>query len=279
MADRARPFLLRTQRPSTAAGVAVAFAAVAVATALVYPLKVIAPAVSLGVVYLPAVLLVSAYWGLRLGLLTSLAERRGVQLLPHPAGGASRSPTAATGSPSARSSSSRRWSSTVAELARGRAARRPSAARHEADLAATLARELLAGERPHDALRPPPGASREALDTPSAAHRARRRRGAIERRRAVPLRRAASDRRRCWSRATSLDDAVERLRDAGRAGAGALIAVALHRDAVQAEAVETAALRRSDELKTALLRAVSHDLRTPADRDRRPPGMRSARRR
>jgi two-component system sensor histidine kinase KdpD len=43
----------------------------------------------------------------------------------------------------------------------------------------------------------------------------------------------------------------------------ALVAIALDRDAVQAEAVETAALRRSDELKTALLRAVSHDLRTP----------------
>ncbi len=41
------------------------------------------------------------------------------------------------------------------------------------------------------------------------------------------------------------------------------MAIALHRDAVQAEAVETAALRRSDEVKTALLRAVSHDLRTP----------------
>ena len=44
---------------------------------------------------------------------------------------------------------------------------------------------------------------------------------------------------------------------------GALVAIALHRDAVQAEAVETAALRRSDDVKTALLRAVSHDLRTP----------------
>ncbi len=43
----------------------------------------------------------------------------------------------------------------------------------------------------------------------------------------------------------------------------ALVAIALHRDAAQAEAVETAALRRSDELKTALLRAVSHDLRSP----------------
>ena len=42
-----------------------------------------------------------------------------------------------------------------------------------------------------------------------------------------------------------------------------LVAVALQRDALQAEAVETAALRRSDELKTALLRMVSHDLRSP----------------
>ncbi len=44
---------------------------------------------------------------------------------------------------------------------------------------------------------------------------------------------------------------------------GALVAIALRRDAMQAEAVETAALRRSDDIKTALLRAVSHDLRTP----------------
>jgi two-component system sensor histidine kinase KdpD len=44
---------------------------------------------------------------------------------------------------------------------------------------------------------------------------------------------------------------------------GALVAIALRRDALQAEAVETAALRRSDDVKTAVLRAVSHDLRTP----------------
>jgi two-component system sensor histidine kinase KdpD len=43
----------------------------------------------------------------------------------------------------------------------------------------------------------------------------------------------------------------------------ALIAIALQRDRLQAEAVETEALRRSDDVKTALLRAVSHDLRTP----------------
>jgi two-component system sensor histidine kinase KdpD len=35
------------------------------------------------------------------------------------------------------------------------------------------------------------------------------------------------------------------------------------RDRIEAEAIEAGALRRSDELKTALLRSVSHDLRTP----------------
>ncbi len=44
---------------------------------------------------------------------------------------------------------------------------------------------------------------------------------------------------------------------------GALVAIAQRRDALQLQRVETEALRRSDEIKTALLRAVSHDLRTP----------------
>ena len=43
----------------------------------------------------------------------------------------------------------------------------------------------------------------------------------------------------------------------------ALLAAALDRDALQSEVVETAALRRSDVIKTALLRSVSHDLRSP----------------
>ena len=42
-----------------------------------------------------------------------------------------------------------------------------------------------------------------------------------------------------------------------------MLGAALERDALQREVVETRALRRSDVLKTALLRAVSHDLRSP----------------
>ena len=58
-------------------------------------------------------------------------------------------------------------------------------------------------------------------------------------------------------------EAEDRLRQRIAPAVEALVAVALQRDALQAEAVETAALRRSDELKTALLRMVSHDLRSP----------------
>jgi two-component system sensor histidine kinase KdpD len=43
----------------------------------------------------------------------------------------------------------------------------------------------------------------------------------------------------------------------------ALLAAALEREALQTEVIETRALRRSDEMKTALLRSISHDLRTP----------------
>jgi len=42
-----------------------------------------------------------------------------------------------------------------------------------------------------------------------------------------------------------------------------LVAVAVDRDALQREALEAEALRRSDAAKTAVLRAVSHDLRSP----------------
>jgi two-component system sensor histidine kinase KdpD len=44
---------------------------------------------------------------------------------------------------------------------------------------------------------------------------------------------------------------------------GSLLAVAVDRERLQREAVDAEALRRSDALKTAMLRAVSHDLRTP----------------
>ncbi len=67
-----RPGTLRAVRPDPRLGIAVSAGSVAGATAAIYALKGVAPVVSLSVVYLPAVLLVSAVWGLWLGLGTSL---------------------------------------------------------------------------------------------------------------------------------------------------------------------------------------------------------------
>ncbi len=58
------------------------------------------------------------------------------------------------------------------------------------------------------------------------------------------------------------EEAERRRGEAGRATAAAL-ALLLDRERLQSATIETEALRRSDEVKTALLRAVSHDLRSP----------------
>ena len=61
---------LRERRP--AAGAVVAVASVAVLTGVIFGLREIAPVLSTGVVYMLAVLLVSSYWGLWMGLATAL---------------------------------------------------------------------------------------------------------------------------------------------------------------------------------------------------------------
>lgn len=56
---------------------------------------------------------------------------------------------------------------------------------------------------------------------------------------------------------------AERRRREAEFAARALLLAAIERDALQDQLVETRALRRSDSVKTAILRAVSHDLRSP----------------
>ena len=150
----------------------------------------------------------------------------------------------------------------MAELARTRtveAERR----RGEADLAAALARELLAGADTRQALGIAAHRLALALGMPSAAIEL----GVVdgdERRRAIALRDADGHPFATllvpWKLSAELD---ERLRTYVAPTLAAMVAIALRRDAIQAEAVETAALRRSNDVKTALLRAVSHDLRSP----------------
>ena len=74
MRGRVSSLLLRADSPSRLVGVVVASLAVAAITAIIFPLRTVSPAVSNGVLYLIAVLLVSTVWGLWLGLLTSVAS-------------------------------------------------------------------------------------------------------------------------------------------------------------------------------------------------------------
>jgi signal transduction histidine kinase len=62
--------LLRPARPPLLSGIAVAALCIAIETLLAYPLGLVADGASLGVVYVPGVLLVATVWGLWLGMLT-----------------------------------------------------------------------------------------------------------------------------------------------------------------------------------------------------------------
>jgi two-component system, OmpR family, sensor histidine kinase KdpD len=170
---------LASEPPPAWLGFAAALAAVAGGTLLVYPLKSVAPVVSLGVVYLPAVLLLSIVWGLWLGLLASVLSAVAFNFFHLPP----------------------LHHFTIAE---------------EGNWVALAAFALAA-----------------AISS-----------GVAELARSQAL------------------DAEQRRREADRAKAD-LEALSRERDRMQAEAIEAEALRRSDELKTALLRSVSHDLRTP----------------
>jgi two-component system sensor histidine kinase KdpD len=253
---------LRGSRPRPVGGLAAAAIAVTLATLAIYPLSHIAPVVSLGVVYLPAVLLVATYWGLGLGVLTAVVSGVAFNFFHIPPTG------------DLQIADRRNWISlaaflivalaagTIAELARSRAleAERRQA---EADLAAALARELLLGEDTGRALATTSRRVADSLGLPSAALEL----GVAQpdpRRLALPLRDADGEQIATLLVSRGLPaDAEERLRGQVVPTLEALVAIARRRDALQSEAVETALLRRSDDIKTAVLRAVSHDLRTP----------------
>jgi two-component system, OmpR family, sensor histidine kinase KdpD len=246
---------------SPVVGVVVAAAAVAATTGLIYPLADVAPVTALGVVYLVAVLLVSSLWGGWLGAATALASALAFNFFHIP--------------PTGRFtiSEGENWvalavffvaalvASTLAERARIRT-REAQERREEADLAAEMARLLLRGTSLAEAL---PVVSRrlaQALELPSATIELDAV-AADPRRTALPLG-EPDDRLGTLVVPASLSpDVLARLQDRIVPSLEAILGAAIERDALQREVVETSALRRSDVLKTALLRAVSHDLRSP----------------
>ncbi len=259
--DRPASQLLRARPRSRVAGIVAATLAIALTTLVILPLREVAPAVSTGVVYLLAVLLVSTVWGPWLGLATAIASTLTWSFFHIPPTGrftiADPETLVALGVFLATAI----VASTVADAARARAAE-AERRREEADLAAELARVLLGEASVEQAL--PIASSRLAsalglpyvvivLDSP-----------------ATPEHQAALGLDVGHGRSAALhvpggltDATMDRLRERIAPALEALLAAALDRDRLQTEVVETHALRRSDVIKTAILRAVSHDLRTP----------------
>jgi two-component system sensor histidine kinase KdpD len=200
---------LRIYATATLASVA----AVAVVTAVIALFERWVPVLSLGVLYIFAVLPIAVFWGLGFALAVSVASMLAFNwffLAPRH--------TFTISDP-------KNWFAlvvytgtavVVSELA-ARARRRAEAAERrerESALLARLATDLLRG-------RPPAEMEKQAALELGGGERSRRFRPALE----------------------------------------ALLAVAADRERLEGEALEAEALRRSDQIKTALLRAVSHDLR------------------
>jgi two-component system sensor histidine kinase KdpD len=266
---------LRHQRPQRSTGILVAVVSVAIATLATYPLRQIAPVVSLSVVYLPAVLIVATFWGIGLGLLTSLLSAAAFNFFHIPPTGEFSIVDGRNWVALAAFTVVALFASALAELARSRADE-AELRRAEADLAAALAHELLLGEDTKSALASAADRVAEALGLASAAiEPISPRHGEPDPHRtlppppdprllALPLRGVGGEPTATLLVPGALTaDTEQRLRTQVVPTLEALLAIAQRRDAMQDELVQTAALRQSDDLKTALLRAVSHDLRTP----------------
>jgi two-component system sensor histidine kinase KdpD len=170
---------LGAEPPPISLGLLATVLATVAGTLIVYPLKSVAPVASLGVVYLPAILLISVVWGLRLGLLASLLSAVAFNYFQLP----------------------------------------------------PLHRFTIADEENWVAL-----ATFAIVAAISSTVAGLARAQAVE---------------------------AERRREEADRALAELEALARARDRMREEMVEAEALRRSDELKTALLRSISHDLRTP----------------
>ncbi len=172
-------FRLSPKPPSTALGILAALVVTAIGAGIVAALKGIAEPVSLGIVFIPGVLLIATVWGLWLGIATAVLSALVFNFFYLPP-------------------------------------LRKFTINAQHDIVALVVFVIVA----------------IAAGTLAELARARA---------------AESERRR--------EEADRALEEAA--------ALAAERDRMREEAIEAEALRRSDELKTSLLRAVSHDLRTP----------------
>lgn len=253
--------LLRGRRPPLAVGAVVAVLLVGACTAAVYPLKQVTSVSSLGVVYLLGVLVSSAFWGLWLGVATAVLSAAAFNFFQLPPVG------------QFTIADSRNWvalgtffvtalaASSVSEVA-GRRAIEAERRRAEADLTAEMAQLLLARAGVADALAMIGKRVAVVFELPWAAISLGTL-GEETRRQTIGLG-AGDDRVGTLVIPAGLPaHVVARLRDRLVPALTVVVEVALERERLVAEAVTTEGLRRSEAVKTAVLRSVSHDLRSP----------------
>jgi two-component system sensor histidine kinase KdpD len=251
---------LRGRRPPFVVGAAVTVLLVAVCTVLVYPLKQLTTVSSLGVVYLLGVIVVSTFWGLWMGVAMSVLSAAAFNFFHLPPLGRF---TIAD---------SRNWvalgtflvaaiaSSTVSEVARRRAVE-AERRRAEADLTAEMA-QLLLGGGVRDGLAVMGQRLAAVFELPWTSLSLEQV-AADPRRESIPLVSGGRTLGTLTIPAGQPAGVVARLRERVVPAVAAVLGVALERERLVAEAVQTEGLRRSEAIKTAVLRAVSHDLRSP----------------
>src|SRR6266540_1703970 len=241
-----------------AAGILTSVAAVALVTAAIFALEPIAPVLSLGVLYVFAVLPVAVFWGLSYALPVSIASMLAFNWFFLPP------------RHTFRLSDGENWVAlavylvtavVVSALASRSRRREAEAARRarEASLIADVAGTLLETGQVQDELR----------DIASRVARVLGARGArieLDSVRRPEQREFAHELRageRSVGRLFLEDEPDAEVANRLLPGLASLLAVAIDRERLGRRAVEAEALRRSDAIKTAILRAVSHDLRSP----------------
>ena len=253
--------MTRQGRHSTIAGLTAAVLSVAAVTGATYGLREFAPPISTGVVFLLPVLLVSSYWGLWPGLGTSVLAAAAFNFFQIEPTGAFNVADGGNWIALGVFLVAAAVTSTLAHAARERA-EEAERRRREADLTTEMARLLLGGSSLEESLRAvgrritaaygvdPVTVELRWVDSDDHA-------------RAVPL---VVDGERTGTVLVPKGTeraSLEAIRDRVVPALETLVAAAKRRSELEAQLIETKALRRSDAVQKAILRAVSHDLRSP----------------
>jgi two-component system sensor histidine kinase KdpD len=251
---------VRSATSHRGAGVAVSVVSVAVVTAAIEVLKEPVPVLSLGVLYVLAVLLVAVGWGLAYAIPVAIASMLAFNWFHLPP---THTFTLADGA---------NWFALVVYVVTAivvsalaarvrRRAREAEQRERESALLASIASALLGGTRVQDELDRIAAGAADVLGVSTAAIELGPERPPLAHEDPYPL--VAGERHVGTLFLPEREEAELSIRHRFLPALASLLAVATERERLERDALEAETLRRSDAVKTAVLRAVSHDLRTP----------------